>query len=737
MDRRTVLLSGAAFTLAACATSETAPLTAEPASAPAGLKPPAAKQDPKTITQLGRIRVDEYQWMKDDNWQQVMRDPAVLRADIREHLEAENAYSKALMADTQDLQAKMFEEMKGRIKQDDSTVPERDGPYEYYARFEMGAQHPIYARKAVGQQDAREQVLLDVDAMAKGKAFFSVGRAAHSPDHRMLAYSVDDQGSEVWKVYVKDLGSGETLPDPIDNCAYSIFAWAPGSKYLFWAFRDDNGRNTRIYRRPVRGGAKDDVLVYEEADPRLGVSVSVSESQDFILILSSNGETTEVRVIPAADPTAAPVVFAPRVEGQIYYPTHWQGRWHVVTNADGATDFKVMTCEVGKTDRANWKELIPHKPGRYIEGLTAFKQHLVRFERENALPRIVVRSAAGEEHAIAQAEEAYDLAVDPGYMFDTPVMRYVYQSPSTPRQWFDYDMNTRSKTLRKTQEVPSGHDPAKYQVKRFTAKAPDGAEVPITVLMKAGQPLDGSAPLLLYGYGSYGISQDATFVTNRLSLVDRGWVWAVAHVRGGADKGRSWFEDARKDKKKNTFTDFIAVAEELVRRGYARKGRIVSYGGSAGGLLVGAVANMAPDGLFGGHIGAVPFVDVVNTMSDESLPLTPGEWPEWGNPITDPAAYDYIASYCPYTNVADKPYPPILATGGLSDPRVTYWEPAKWVARLRARAPNGGPYLLVTNMEAGHGGASGRFDRLKEVARDLAFAMKALGEKEAGGPFAA
>jgi oligopeptidase B len=724
MNRREVLLAGTVLTaglaLPACSPGKPAPV------------PPVAKKDPKEITQLGRTRVDEYQWMKDDNWQKVLQDPTVLRADIRTHLEAENAYTKAMMADAEALETKIFEEMKGRVKEDDSSVPDSDGPWDYYTRYAVGAQQPIHARRPRGKEDG-EQILLDVDAMAKGKAFFQVGAAEHTSDHKYYVYAVDDQGSEVYKVYVRDLATGADLPDPVQPVAYGNFAVSPDAKFIFWTLRDENGRPIKIMRRPLTGGAKDDVEVYAEKDDGFFLSVGVTESKEFIQISSGNQETSEHRFISAKTPTAAPVLFQPREVQVLYSPTHWNGRWYVLTNADRAVDFKIMTAELGKTGRGNWKDFLPYTPGRYIEGLGAFKGHLVRLERVNALPKIVIRDLAGAEHEITQEEEAYDLSLDGGYEYDTTVMRFVYNSPSTPRQWIDYDMTTKTRTVRKTQEVPSGHDPAKYVVKRIQAKAKDGQDVPITVLMLKDTKLDGSAPLLLYGYGSYGYSQDATFSIRRLSLVDRGWVWAIAHIRGGADKGRGWFEDGRKFKKINTFTDFNACAEHLIAEKYTSARKIVAYGGSAGGLLMGAIVNMQPE-LYGGIIGAVPFVDVINTMSDTSLPLTPPEWPEWGNPLEDEKAYDYMASYCPYTNVADKTYPAILATGGLSDPRVTYWEPSKWVARLRDRAPKAGPYLLKMNMDAGHGGSSGRFESLKEDAFVFAFAIKALGGKEAGGP---
>jgi oligopeptidase B len=696
--------------------------------------PPRARQEPKRIQQLGKERIDDYAWLKDENWQAVLRDPGLIRADIKAHLEAENAYTASVMAPAAALQERLFEEMKGRIKQDDSSVPDPDGPWDYYVRYEIGAQHPIHARRPRGEEGG-EQILIDAEALAKaaGKAFFKIGLADHSPDHKLYAYAVDDQGSEFWSIRIRDLAVGADLPDPPQS-SYGDFEWSPDGAYLFWVWRDEHGRPAKVFRRPARGGGGDDVLVYEEKDDGFFLSISAAESRAFILIRCGDHETSEVWTIPAADPLAAPALFAPRESGVQYEPTHWDGRWYVLTNADGAVDFKIAMCAEGDTGRAAWRDVLAHEPGRYIQALLAYRDYLVRFERANALERIVVRARGGDEHVIAQDEEAYALFAEGGSEYDTAILRYGYSSPTTPRQTYDYDMATRAKVLRKTQEIPSGHDPSRYVARRLFATAADGAQVPITVLALKDTPIDGAAPLLLYGYGSYGISQEATFSIRALSLVNRGWVYALAHTRGGADKGYGWFLDGRKAKKTNTFTDFIACAEHLIAQKYSAHGRIVAYGGSAGGMLMGAIANMRPD-LWAGIIAAVPFVDVLNTMSDASLPLTPPEWPEWGNPLEDPAAYDQIAAYSPYDNIAAKPYPAILATGGLSDPRVTYWEPAKWVAKLRARTTGDRPILLKINMEAGHAGAAGRFDFLKEIALDYAFALKAIGAEDAGGPF--
>ncbi|HWA00556.1 MAG TPA: S9 family peptidase [Caulobacterales bacterium] len=704
--------------------------TTAPTTFAAAPTPPAARREPFSITQLGRTRVDDYHWMKDDNWQNVMRDPTLIRADIKAHLDAENAYREQMLASTRDLQERLYQEMRARIKEDDSSVPSPDGPWEYYRRYETGAQYPLYVRKPRGQAGP-EEILLNVPQLAEGRAFYKVLQAEHSPDHKLLAYAVDEHGSEIYTVYVRDLSTGQTLASPVQNCT-GDFTWSPDGAYIFWTFRDDNGRPAKIFRRPARGA--EDALVYDEPDDGFFIGVGVSESREFILISCGNQEQSEYHLIPAGHPTAAPVVFHQREEKLLYTPTHWNGRWYILTNADDAVDFKVMTCAIGQTGRARWRDELPHQPGRYILEMSATENYLTRVERANALPRIVIRDRTGGEHAVAMTEEAFTLDTVGGYEFDTTNQRFVYSSPTTPAQTFDYNMATRQRVLRKTQEVPSGHDPANYEAHRFFAPAPDGKQVPITVLMKKGLALDGSAPCLLYGYGSYGITIDANFDIRHLSLVDRGWVYAIAHVRGGSEMGFGWFLDGRHLTKKNTFTDFIACAEELVRRNYARAGHIVAEGRSAGGMLMGAIANMRPD-LWAGVIGGVPFVDVLNTMSDTSLPLTPPEWPEWGNPIENETDYDYIASYSPYDNVAAKPYPAVLSTGGLSDPRVTYWEPTKWAAKLRASTTSGRPVLLRMNMGAGHAGSAGRFEVLRELAHDYAFAIKAVGAEEAGGGF--
>ncbi|GBQ07140.1 S9 family peptidase [Saccharibacter floricola] len=685
---------------------------------------PAAHRNPITLEQLGRTRQDPYAWMKDENWQHVLRDPSVLREDIRAHLMAENAYADAALKETESLQKTLFEEMVGRIPPAEEAVPIPDGPWLYTLRFKKGAQYPQHVRRP--RDGGKEEILLDVDALAKEHSFYSLAQAAHTDDHRYYVYAEDVQGSEVYRIQVKDLSTGELCAPAVESTTGS-FTLSPDSQWLFWVYRDEFGRPSRIYRRPLCGG--DDVLVFDETDPGFFITIGVSSSRKWIAIERGDHDTNETWLIPAHTPTAEPVVAAPLVRGERYSLTHWNDRFIILTNRDGAVDFKLMSTPENATGREHWQDFLPYKEEHFVLGVSAGRHHLVWSERQNGNEHLYVLSATAategtiRTHAqrISMEEPAYDLSLLGILEYDQPVLRYIYQSPTTPAHWYDYDMTTGEKTLRKVRDVPSGHDPAAYETRRLFATAHDGQEVPITVLMRKGTELDGSNPMLLYGYGSYGISMDAGFSTSALSLVDRGWVYATAHIRGGSEKGWSWFLDGRAKTKTNSFTDYLACAHHLINTGYSAPKRIVAHGGSAGGLLMGAIANMEPE-LFAGIAAQVPFVDMLNTMSDTTLPLTPPEWPEWGNPLTDPEAYDLIASYSPYDNIRPVTYPPILAMGGLSDPRVTYWEPAKWIARLRAEA-KGGPFLCRINMDAGHGGSSGRFTRLKEVALVQAFAL--------------
>jgi oligopeptidase B len=683
--------------------------------------PPVAQRRPTFSVRHGVELTDEYAWLRASNWQDVMRDPAVLDQQIRAYLEAENTYTDVALADTAGLQSELYEEMKARIKEDDSSVPAPDGAYEYYMSFVTGGQYPLLCRRPRG--GGAEEVLLDGNKEAEGQRYWQLGAAAHSPDHRYLAYAVDKKGSELFTIKVRDLTTGKDLREAMPDTRSSII-WGGDSRTLFYVRLDANQRPLYVYRHRVGTPGKADVLIYDEKDKGFYVAVDQTQSSRFVVIEAHDHQTTEIYLIDADRPESDPRLVVPRQHGHEYAVEHHGDDFIITTNSGGAEDFRICVAPVADPRQENWRELIAHKPGRLILETVAFKDHLVRLEREDSLPRIVVRRFAdGAEHAIDFDEEAYSLGMSAGYEFDTTGLRFTYSSMTTPAQVFDYDMEVRTRVLRKTQEVPSGHNPADYVTRRLLAPAADGETVPISLIYRKGTPLDGSAPLFLYGYGAYGISIPASFSTSRLSLVDRGFVYAIAHIRGGKDKGYRWYTDGKLENKVNTFTDFIAAGEFLAREKYTRRGRIVANGGSAGGMLMGVVANMAPD-LFLGIIADVPFVDVLNTMLDESLPLTPPEWPEWGNPITSKKDFDTIRSYSPYDNVAAKAYPHIFAYAGLTDPRVTYWEPAKWIARLRHLNTSQNLILLKTNMEAGHGGASGRFEALKELAVDFAFALK-------------
>jgi oligopeptidase B len=690
--------------------------------------PPIAPRHPKITTRHGVELVDDYFWLRADNWQEVMRDPAVLDPQIRNYLEAENAYTEAALQDTAALQDLLYAEMKARIKEDDSTVPAPDGPWEYYSRYVTGGQYPLLCRRPRG--GGPEQILIDGNKEAEECAYWSLGAAAHSPDHKLLAYAVDDKGSELFTIRIRDLATGRDLADAIPDTRSAI-VWARDSATLFYVRLDANQRPLFVYRHRVGTPAGADALVYEEKDIGFYVGVGQTQSGKFISIDAHDHQTSEAYLIDADTPLDEPRRVVAREHGHEYSVEHHGDRLIITTNSGGAEDFRICEAPLADPAMENWREILPHKRGRLILETVAFKDHLARLEREDGLPRIVIRRLAdGSEHAISFDEEAFSIGMWAGYEFDTTSLRFTYSSMTTPAQVFDYDMEARRRVLRKMQEVPSGHDPADYATRRVFAPAPDGETVPVSILYKKTTPLDGSAPLLLYGYGSYGLTIPASFSTTRLSLVDRGFVHAIAHIRGGKDKGYRWYTEGKRETKLNTFTDFIAAGEYLAGQGYTRRGRIIANGGSAGGMLMGVVANMAPD-LFLGIVADVPFVDVLNTMLDESLPLTPPEWPEWGNPITSKEDFEMIRSYSPYENVAAKAYPHIFAFAGLTDPRVTYWEPAKWIARLRALNTSDNLILLKTNMEAGHGGASGRFDALKELATDFAFALKIAGKEGA------
>ncbi|MEM9732567.1 MAG: S9 family peptidase [Pseudomonadota bacterium] len=682
--------------------------------------PPVAEKRPYQTQWHGRTLTDDYAWLRADNWQDVMRDPSALPDDIRAYLDAENSYQEALLADTKGLQDELFEEMKGRIKQDESSVPSPDGPYAYASRYEEGKEYPLFIR--TNRDGSDETVLFDGPGEAEPFEYFSLGMMEHSPDHKRLAWSVDTNGSEFHHMRIRDVESG-TDSDKITRDVGS-FEWCADSRSFVYVKVDENHRPNKVF---FKAPDAEEVLLYEEKDPRFYVHVAKSLDGKWMMIHTGQNDEDEVYLLRADDPTTGMTLVAPRRAGHEYSLDIRQDDLFITTNSQGAENFRIMTAKVDQPQEEHWQELIPHREEVLITGTFVVRNYFVRSERENALPRIVVRDlTTEEEHTIKFDEEAYGLGMSSGYEFDTQMMRFSYSSPSTPSQVWDYDMATRERVLRKEQEIPSGHVRANYVVRRLHAPSFDGEKVPLTVLHHKDTPLDGSAPCLLYGYGSYGAGMPAGFAVNRLSLVDRGFIYCTAHIRGGDEKGRHWYEQTKKAGKTKTFKDFIAAGTYLAEQGFTSKGKIVAMGGSAGGLLMGAVVNMAPN-LFSGIIAQVPFVDVLNTMLDDTLPLTPGEWSQWGNPIESAEEFDIIANYSPYDNVVAQDYPPIFALSGLTDPRVQYWEPSKWVAKLREMTQGKSAILLKTNMGSGHFGKTGRFAYLEEVALVYAFALKAAG----------
>jgi oligopeptidase B len=688
------------------------------------LPAPVAPRRPHAFTTHGITIIDDYAWLKDENWQEVLREPGVLDPDIRKYLEAENAYTESLLGQTASLQKKLVAEMRGRIKEDDSSVPSPDGPFAYLRKFRDGGQHEMFGRSL--RDGGAVEIVLDGDELAIAHTYFKFGGARHSPDHKLEAWSADTKGSEYFSIRVRDWQNRKDRDDLVGETDGAV-VWSADSTAFYYIKLDDNHRPMQVWRHRLGTAQADDILIYQETDPGWFTHIHESASGRFCVIAGGDHETSEQRLIDLAVSDAPPRLIAARDTGVQYSVADRGEELFILTNADGAIDFKIVTAPLGSPERANWRDFIPYREGVYIIDVELYAGHMARLERANALPAIIIRDLEnGEEHAIAFDEAAYALETMGGFEFDTTNLRFSYSSMTTPNEVYDYDMASRTRILRKRQEIPSGHNPGDYLTTRVMATSHDGAEVPVSILHRKGLVRDGAAPLLLYGYGSYGAAMPASFSANRLSLVDRGFVYAIAHIRGGADKGWGWYLDGKRTKKTNSFADFAASGQALIEAKYTSAKRIVGHGGSAGGMLMGAVANRAGE-LFAGIVAEVPFVDVLNTMLDDSLPLTPPEWPEWGNPIESEADFRTILSYSPYDNVAAKDYPAILAMAGLTDPRVTYWEPAKWIARLRATMTGGGPVLLRTNMGAGHGGASGRFSRLDEVAIVYAFALWAVG----------
>jgi oligopeptidase B len=696
--------------------------------------PPTAPKHPEARSAHSVQWVDDYAWIKAANWREVLRDASVLPPVIHDLLHAENVYAERMLAPAKALQRQLAREMRARLKEDDSEVPQRDGPFAYYARFRPGGQHRIFCRKP--REGGKETILLDGDARAAGKAFFQFLDARHSPDHSKVAWSADDKGSEIFTLHVWDVENGIDLDDAVGNCTGHV-VWTRDSQGFLYVSLDANHRPCRVLLHRIGTPASEDIQVYEEADPAWFISIGATRLGVAAIISVHGHDASEAHVVDLASPAAPPRLIAARQPGLRYDVMDHGDLFYIRANADGAQDFKIVTAPKDAPGLENWREFVPHRPGRLIVATALFRNFLARLEREDGAPRIIVRElGTGEEHAIAFDAETYFLGFETVFEFDTPILRFGFSAMNCPKEIYDYDMALRQRMLRKKQMAPKDFDASAYVTRRIFSIAPDGESVPISILHRRDTPIDGTAPLLVYGYGAYGHVIDASFSTNRLSLVDRGFVYAIVHIRGGTDKGWRWYEEGKLARKTNTFGDFIAATQHLIAHGYGASDRTVAHGGSAGGMLMGAIANMAPQ-LYAAIIADVPFVDVLNTMLDASLPLTPPEWLEWGNPILDAEAFKTIAGYSPYDNIRPQLYPAILALAGLTDPRVTYWEPAKWAARLRATMTGGGPIILKTNMDAGHAGASGRFDQLEDVALAYAFALTCVSGALARGGDAA
>jgi oligopeptidase B len=672
--------------------------------------PPTVKRVPKADVVQGDVRQDDYHWLRQKD------DP-----EVTAYLKAENAYTDTAMQPTEELQEDLYREILARIKEDDSTVPYRRDGHLYYTRTEKGKQYPIYCRKA-GTPEAPEEVTLDLNRLAEGHEFLALGAYAVSDDGRRLAYSLDYTGARDYSLYVRDLVTGEVLPDRIDKV--STVAWAADGATLFYVLEDHAKRPYQLYRHRL-GGLTDDLL-YAETDELFRLGVWRSRSRRYLFSMSRSFTSAEARFLPADEPTGSWTLIAPREKDHEYEVDHGGDLFYIRTNGDGLRNFRLVAAPVGDPGRRRWRELIPHREHVMLEDVDVFAHHYVVHEREDGLIRLrVTELAFGASHHVEFPEPTYDVAPEPNAEFVTPVYRFRYQSMVTPSSVFDYDTLGRTLTLLKQTEVLGGYDRAQYRSERLWATASDGTRVPISLVTRADAPRDGTSPMLLVGYGAYGLPYPASFSSGRLSLLDRGLTVAIAHIRGGGEMGKRWHDAGRLLSKRHTFTDFIAVTEDLIARGYTSADRLVIEGGSAGGLLIGVVLNLRPE-LYHAAELRVPFVDVINTMLDESLPLTVGEFEEWGNP-KDRAFYEYMKTYCPYTNLAPRAYPTILVRTSLNDSQVMYWEPAKYVAKLRAVKTDDNQQLFKIDMGAGHGGPSGRYDALRETAFDYAWLLTQVG----------
>ncbi len=707
---------GALVLLAACANQKiaTAVSTSELYAKHKTAVAPVAAKKPHALTAHGDTRIDEYYWLNDRT-----------NPEVISYLQAENDYLKQMTSHTDAFREKLFTEMKGRIKEQDESVPYKQNGYYYMVRYEQGQEYPIYTRKK-GSLAAAEEVMLNANELAKGHGYYNIGGRSASPNNQLLAYGEDTLGRRIYTVRFKNMSTGKLLEDAIPNCTGNA-VWAMDNAHVFYTVKDESLRPFKIMRHKLGTPVSEDVLVYTETDPTFSCAVYRTKSDKYLVIASFQTLSTEYRILEANNPTGQFRVFQARERGLEYGIEHFGDKFYIRTNLE-AKNFRLMSTPESQTGKANWTEVTPHREDVLLEGMDIFRDYLVLSERKAGITQLRVMPWRGQEHYIRFNEAAYVAYSTTNLDFDTEVLRVSYQSMTTPPTTYDYNMNTRQFTTLKEQEVLGGFNKDDYRSERIYVTARDGAQVPVSIVYHKSFVKNGQQPLLLYGYGSYGNSMEPFFSSARLSLLNRGFAFAIAHIRGGEEMGRHWYEDGKLLNKKNTFYDFIDCAEHLIANRYTGKEHLFAQGGSAGGLLMGAVVNMRPD-LWKGVIAAVPFVDVVTTMLDESIPLTTGEFDEWGNP-KDPTYYQYMKSYSPYDNVTAAGYPAMLVTTGLHDSQVQYWEPAKWVARMRAVSANKNPLLLYTNMEAGHGGASGRFQRLREVAMEYAFILDLAGIKE-------
>lgn len=663
--------------------------------------------------------IDNYSWIKQKDWKEVILNPNKLNSQVKKYLDEENLFKENQLKDIKDIEKKLFEELKSKIKNEDNSVPKKDGDYFYGYKYNKNSEYPIYYRKNIIKNS--EEIILDCEKKSKTHTYFNVASISHSHNHKSIAYNIDTNGSEYFSIFVEDIDKKEILSPEIKNTTGDII-WSLDNNYIFYVGLDQNHRPTKVFKHKIGSDTNKDLLIYEEKDPSFFCSINLSKTKKYLFIRTADHETSEYLFINLQLNEATPVLFKKRIKKIEYDLEHHEKFFLISTNTDEAKNFKIMISH--EQSYQKWEEFIAYEKDNLILDFILLKDWLVRLERTEGSENIIILNLNNkDQHKISFDEEAYNLSLDHGYEYETDTFRYSYSSPTTPKSIFDYDCKLKKQELKKTQEVPSGHNKDDYICKKIFATAHDNEKIPITILYKKGVKLDSNNYLLLYGYGSYGISIPSNFSTNRLSLVDRGIIYAIAHIRGGKEKGYEWYENGKLLNKKNTFLDFISCAKKLCEDKYTSPKKIIAQGGSAGGLLMGYIANESPD-LFLGIIAQVPFVDICNTMLDEDLPLTVTEIPEWGDIKNDKKSFLYVKSYSPYDNVKKQNYPHMLVTGGISDPRVTYWEMTKWVAKLRENKTDNNLLLLHMNMTAGHSGASGRFDYLKEIAMEYGFVLK-------------